>query len=585
MGETGKELLTVVEIDCKRCSRVYGVAPCTAAIGVTGDARCYNFRKGCQDRPNYLEGAPLTLRFAVNQSNLPKGATIFPAMDAAPAGSAAELNLSGFDPRTTALGKRERQNVTFKDFTYHDTLTDPYAATRAAGIDDRGTFWSRHFSRYPYYIGDAARILDGYVGQDLGDMDTRHFVIAEASGPSASGDVDLVLKDMLDLADNAKALCPAASRGKLGAEMAIDATSITLVPATVGAEYPASGYVCIGREICGFTRAGDVITLTSRAAWNTTAAVHSINDVVQVCAWWVNERPCDIISDILTDGGASDAGGAGVDPAFIPIADWRAENDAWLAGLTLTTIISKPTGCTTLVGEVSQHGVMVWWDTTEQELQYRVNRPLAPGETYYRVTDAANLIRGSLEIERGDDMRASQVELWHGVIDPTDYSMNGSKFRKVVIAANENDYGQDQIKTIFSRWFGVTGNDAAASVIVERLADRYRDTPKIISGKLDVKDSANVSLASLLLVQSYLLTDEDGNSNPEPMQVRFVSRRNDQVEFKAETYTFTGRFAFWLSNPTNDYETAAPEDIEYGAYWMDDTVGEFPDGTGPYVYF
>ena len=581
MGEIGKELLTIVEIDHKRCANEYGVAPCTAS----GPSKCYKALRGCQDRPNFIEGDPLTIRYAVNQSGLPKTGTVFPALVKAPDASPGELNLSGFDPRSTALGKRDRRTVALKDFAYHDTLTDPYPETRAPGIEDRGTFFSRMFARDPYYVGYLARIRDGYVGQDFGDMATSHFVVSEASGPNAAGDVEYVFKDILDLADNAKALCPAASRGKASAEITEDDTSLTLIPETVGDEYPASGYVCIGREIMGFTRSGDVLTFTERGAWSTTAIAHAINDLVQVCAWWIDERPCDVINDILTDGGAVGIGGANVPGAFIPLGDWRAENDAWLAGLTLTSIIPRPTGCASLIGEVCQHGVMVFWEPTEQELQYRVNRPLAPGESYYPVTDAANLIRGSLDIERGDSLRASQVEFWHGIIDPTDFSNDGRNFKKAVIAVNENDYGQEQVKSIYSRWFGTNGDDAAASVIAERLADRYKDTPKIISGMLDVKDADSVALASLLSVYSYLLTDDDGNKVPELMQVRYVSRRNDQVEFKAETYSIAGRFAFILDDPTPDYDFASDDDKTFGAYIMDDTIGVFPDGTGPYVLF
>ena len=556
----------------------------------TGTAKCYNTFGTCQSVPNYALGDPLTLRFATNQSGLPKTGTVFPAMSAAPTTNAGEINLSGIDPRTSALGKRARVTVNLQDFTYHDTLTDPYVADRGYDPAERGTFFSKLFARNPYYVGRSLRVKSGYVGEAFAAMDTRHYVISEWEGPNAAGEVTVTAKDVLDLADNAKSVCPAASRGKLATAITATDTTVTLTPATVGDEYPASGYVSIGREIMGFTRSGDVLTLTARGAWTTSATAHAANDVVQVCAYWINQRPCDVMYDIYTDGGDTGIGGANINPSFMDLPAWQSENDSSLGGIVLTSIIPKPTGCALLIGEICQHGVLSWWDEVAQEIRYRVNRPIGPGEAYFNITDAAHIIRGTLDIERPDDMRATQVHFWHGVIDPTDYAEDGNKFKKLVatIATEEespNAYGESRIKKIYSRWFGVVGDDGAASVLAERLGDRYRNTPVVISGQMDVKDKSSMSLAALVRVQSYLLTDEHGAQIPQSMQVRYLSERNDRLEFKAETFTFEGRFGFWLDDPTDDYDTASDDDKEFGAYWMDEDIGIFPDGTGPYVYF
>ena len=192
----GRQPITIVEIDLPLCSRVYGSAPCTAALAASFPAKCFNTRATCQDPANYLGSATQTLRFAKNESGLPKGQTIFPALSSVST-RAAEINLSGIDPRTTALGKRARVTVALQDFAYHDTLTDPYQSERVSGAaqfsgvgyqpGDRGQFFAKLAARQPYYIGKPLRVKRGYVGDTVASMPAANYVITEWTGPDASG--------------------------------------------------------------------------------------------------------------------------------------------------------------------------------------------------------------------------------------------------------------------------------------------------------------------------------------------------------------------------------------------------------------
>lgn len=580
-----REPITIIEIDMPKCSNVFGTAPCTAALSSSVARKCYNTRATCKDPTNYIAGTQ-TLRFAKNQSGLPKGQTIFPALQSVST-NAQEINLSGIDPRTNALGKRARVTVSLLDFAYHDTLTDPYQSERISGSAQfdgigfdpasRGTFFGRLIARQPYYVGMPLRVLRGYVGDALAAMESASYVISEWSGPDAGGNVQITAKDILDLADNKKAVAPAASRGKLDAAITISATTATLKPAGVGVEYATSGRVRIGREIAKFTRSGDVLTFTARGVDGSTASAHAVNDVVQQCLRYENQRICDVISDLLQTYAAIPSG-------YIDNTAWQAEEDAWLAGMTTTATICDATGVAKLVGELCQLGVMVWWDEVAQEVRYRVNRPLAPGETMYPVTDAANIIRGTPTVDRADDQRISALFFYHGVIDPT--NTGNSAYSKLVIATvDDNLYGQEAVKEIRTRWFGQIGDDVNASIIAERLLGRYRDTPKVLGMTLDIKDRASIDLAGLLSVTSYLMQDDDGQMTNEPMQIRKVEILNDQIRIEAETFPISGRFGFWMQDPQADYSTATDEEKATGAFWMDDTIGVFSDGTGPYLYF
>lgn len=588
----GREPLTIVEIDVDRCTRTYGSAPCTASLSVDHPRKCYNTFQTCQDLENYDRGT-VTLRFARNQSGLPKIAGIYPALTSV-SDRASEINLSGIDPTTTALGKRARVEVTLQDFVDDDNFTDLYQAERVSGAAQfsgvgydtkRGTFFGKWLARTPYYIGRALRVKRGYVGDDISAMHTAHYVISEWKGPNAAGVVQITAKDVLDLVDNKKAVVPQPSNGKLLAALTAVATTATLTPTGIGDdEYPASGRVAIGREIATFTRSGDVLTFTERGVDGTAATTHNALDVVQVCKRYEDERACDIINDLLTVEGP-------VDAAFIPFADWEDEEDSWLGGTTFSATIAKPTGIAQLVGEVCQHGLILYWDEVDQEIKFRVNRPIAPGETVEQYTDAANFIESSLDLEYADDQRVSAIYFWHGTIDPTEDPESSRNYSKLVIsldvsATTEQEYGESRIKTIYSRWFGQYGNDAFAAIIAERLVSRYRDTPRLISGTLDVKDEG-IRPADIIDITTYLAQDATGDNTPTRVQIKQVERKEDRLVFKAETWTLAGRFGFWLDDAVDelDYDSATDLQKAEGAWWFDEAEDDFGDQTGPYVYF
>lgn len=588
MGELGRKPVTVVEIDFPRCTRVYGSSPCTAALSASNPAKCFNTRATCQDVPNFL-AANHTIRFSDNIGGLAKGETAFPAL-AGVSSRPSELNLSGIDPQSTALGTRARVTVGLQDFTYADILTDPYYSERISGAaqfsgvgytpNAQGTFLGRLVARHPYYVGLPLRVLRGAAGQLVAAMESASYVISEWKGPNAGGAVSITAKDILDLADNEKAIAPGASRGKLAEAITADATSVVLVPATVGDEYPTSGSLVIGREIVSYTRSGDTLTFTARGTDGTIAASHAARDVAQVVLRYTDQRMCDVIYDLLLNY-------AGIDASYMDLAAWQAENDSWLGGLMVSAIITKPTGVSRLVGEICQLGVMVWWDEIAKEIRFRANRPLAPGEEFYPLSDDANFLRGSLDIDRADDQRISAIYLWHGVIDPTENQDSDKNFAKLSVAAVGDDpYNQDAFKTIYCRWFGRDGDDAAAGVIVDRLLGRFRDTPIEISATLDIKDKEGVRLGALARVATYLLQDPTGAKSSRPMQVNRVEVSDTRVQVRLQTYGLEGRFGFWMDEATSpDYSTDTSEEKETGGYWMDDTIGVFPDGTGPYVYF
>jgi hypothetical protein len=581
--------MTLVEIDLPYCTRTYGTAPCTAALSALDPVKCFNSRFTCQDPANYDAGT-ITLTFCTNEDGIPDAPGVFPALRSV-SSRPGEINLSGFDPRSNALGVRARVTVTLQDFTSNDTYLDKYQAERVTGAAlfsgvgydplKRGRFLARLMQRFPYYLGLPLRVRRGYVGDDPASMPTENYVVSEVTGPNAAGVLTITAKDILDLADNKKAVYPRASNGKLFEALTIDATTATLTPAGIGAEYPASGLARIGREIVSFTRSGDVLTIV-RGREGSAAQAHNALDIVQICGVINTVRFNQAIETILTDN----------QPEFAPFIDsaaWQEENDTWLAGAgTGRVIITKPTGKAALIGEICQLGVLIWWDAVAQEIRYRVNAPLRAGETFVPVTDDFNIIEGSPDVDRAEDQRASAIWIYHAVRDWTDDALSAQNFNKLSIGAvQENLYGQESYKEIFTRWFGREGADANAAILAERLIGRFRNTPRIVSGVLDVKDRPDVDIGARIRVESYVLQDVDGATLAVPMQVSYAEYTEDRVRFRAEEYRLDGRFGYFMDGDTApaDYASANATQRARGSFWGDDTQLTFTNGDPFYVYF
>lgn len=578
------------------CGTVSGAAP------VDEDATDFNgtiAKLRVFDSTDFEPAAPdniKVLRFARSQSGIPRSERVYPCLQSVST-NPVEINLGGANERIGAFGKRARVRVRLQDFADSDAWFDKYQAGRKDGTAqtdeggynplERGTFFSKFRRRFPYYTGRTLRVREGYVGDSLASMRTRHYVVEEWHGPDAAGRVEIVAKDILSLADNKKAKCPKPSTGKIGA--AIEETglpSFDLIPETVGDEYPASGTAAIGSEIVTFTRSGDTVTLTGRAQGGSEASSHSQDDTFQLCYTTTSTPIEDVAYELLTDF-------AGVDTSFITQSDWQDEGSRWLAGFNLTTIISKPTGVTDLMAELSQFGALWWWDDVNQKIRMRANRPLDFDETAPSVSDATSFIEDSIDRDDLYDQRISRVLFYHGVIDYTQSVTGaGENYRRGEVpvdssAEGPTEYNQEATYEVFSRWLGNAGDDGIASAVTARLLNRYRDTPEQITFDYDVKDNASVDVASPVTITSRIFQDETGNPQPVEMQVTSVEEvvPGHRLRAKAQSYQFSGRYGFITENSRPDYASSTDAQKAKGTYIVDETTLVFGDGAGPYLIF
>lgn len=506
-----------------------------------------------------------------------------------------QINLGDNSSRDSGIGKRGVVTVAVDDFKDSDIWFDLYQSERVDGTAqtdeggysplDRGTALTKLRRRFPYYSGRACRIYEGTSDQSIDEMRVKNYVMTAWSGPNVNGAASFTVKDVLDLADNKKALAPEASKGDLGSDItAANGQTFDLVPEDIGEEYPASGFALIGSEIVGYTRSGDAVTITERAVGGSEASSQSEGASFQECLHFEDAGLADVAYALCVDY-------AGIDPSFIDLDEWQAETGRWLAGLKLNAYLPQPTGVNKLLGELSKFGVVFWWDDVNQKIDLRCNRPVDLGETLIDLNEQADILDGTASAKDLYEQRVSRVMFWHGVRDysksPTEE--NSDRVNVEVDGEGESSLAYDQKNTmnIVTRWLGNAGNDAVAKPVSRRLLNRFKDTPRQLTIRCDVKNRDELGLALPMLVQTQVLVDDTGKDTDTQMQITSIKDvvAGHTVEVVAQSYEFLNRYGFITENSRGDYTVATDAEKASGTYFVDETTLEFGDGTGPYVFF
>ncbi len=531
-----------IEIDQPLCSLSYGVSACAASLGVTGANKCFNTRATCQDPDNYDQTEVLTLYFCKNQGKIPDDHQYEPYLQSAKL-SPAKINPGGGNTSIQALGKRATLTVTLADHPHPDNIVDPYLDDRDYDPFERSTFWAKWRARNPYYMNRIIRHNSGFLdpNTDLVDADTlitRTFFITGFSGPSANNAVSIQAKDILSLAADEKAKAPAVSEGKLDADINDSVTSLVLKPSGIGDDYGYSGSIRIGREVMDYTRATGSDTLTvTRATNNTPADSHSEDDAVQECLIYSAQTPAQILEDLLTNY-------ASVPSEYLNLAQW-AEEEAEFLPRGYSTIITEPTGVSTLINEMCQQMYFTtYWDervdTTvspmEGGLLMRAVRP-AQDEPITYLTDESNLLEGSIQWTDKDKELITQVWVRYAQIDPTEKLKKGSNFAALDIVADldaETSERNDtsKVKEIYARWLSAA-DGAAATELGQKILARYSNIPKECTFKLDANDGG-LWLADFINVTNRNNVDFTGLPLPISMQVTSA-----QETIQGTTFSYT----------------------------------------------
>lgn len=621
--DVGRIPLQMAQIDLDRCANTYGVAPCTASLGVTGDDKCFECRATCQDPVNYDPSDVYTITLAKPQSQAPyEDRPTWPFLKSAST-KPTRINPAAGDKDWKALGRRATATLTVSDAPDPDLYLDPYVTERAYDPYERGTFWTKLRARHPYYQGRPMRIYDGYVGQSLAEMNVRHYVIEEIKGPQ-NGTLQIMGHDILKLADNDRAQFPPTLDASLAED--IDAIQTTIKvniaqsriddwvkevepggsrndkpygngvvvykgdaiydpgpPVVVGFLY--SGYIIIGEEIIFFDDsffvrdADGAITLENcqRGVLGSTADDHEADDEVQPVGGY-QDQPCYLVArEILEIWGEIPA-------SFIPYdTEWTSEGETWLAPFNVTGYVTEPTGVDKIVGELNRDCMFfIWWDERQQEIKMKALRP--PTETIREITFDNSILRKSTTITEKPDQRISRLYLYYlqrNKAEKIDEAVNFRRLRAEIDndAESPAQYGEKRIERFYSRWLQ---NDAQVLNVAVRYLTRYRDNPRYFSCELDAVNR-DLWVGDVVRITHYDLVDVFGEPIPTLFQIISAEEveSGTRIRYELQDYEYTTKFAYWMEEGAPAYVDATDEERQTGFWWADDD-GKLPDGSDGY---
>lgn len=512
------ERVSYIEIDLNRCGETYGVAPCTASGPATD--KCFNCFATCQDKPNYditainADGKTIaTSRHSSVSSHLPVGIDAIPDVKSVSV-RPARLDLG------ESIGVRASITITFKDSAYPDTGPegDQYLSDRDYDPYTQGTYWGKFRARYPFTQGSDIRLIRGDSTQSLAQMETRHFIVDTVSGPDSSGTFTIICKDALKLADSKRAQCPLVSQGVTQFGISDVSTSFLLSPTGIGnLEYPGTGIINLGgKELCRFTRSGDnmdIGTLGERGVFGTTPTSHSAGDRAQLAVEYEAQRASLILESLLKDY-------ANVPDDYINQSDWVAEDISYI-DRNYSAVIAEPVSVTKLVNELLQQTAStIWWDDVAKKMQFKTLKAVGLNASIY---NDDIIVENSFSAKDQNSKRVSQVWTFYGQINPLeklDDKSNYSQGRVIISPESEANFeGVPSIKSIFSRWIPVNGEDAATR-LNQLILSRYTTPPRLIAFTLQRHPLLSIPvLGNGYNAQNFTLQNDKGGLATVPIQL------------------------------------------------------------------
>ena len=567
----GRIPVTVIQIDQDLCCKVYAGTNACGTCNADEGQPCYNTFATCQSKEDYALGDPLTLSFSMPQTDQVCSEYLIPSVTGVNT-EPGRINVAGRNSRDKPLGKRAKVSVRLTDHPHSDNFVDPYLSQRNFVPFDRGTFWGKWLKRNPFYNGRPLRVLEGFAGQTLAEMDARHYVINAINGPDSRGNVTIIADDILALADDKKAQAPALSTGVLLADIDETATTLTV---TGGALSQYNSYstsaIRIGDEVIRYTGltvngSGDLVfTGLTRGSDNTEAQSHDAEDTVQACLEYIQVRADQVAYDILTNFG-------NIDPDFIDLTEWDEQGVTWLDQFVVTRLITEPVGVTTLIGQLAEQCLFyIWWDDYNQRIRLRAVAPFF-GEVPL-IDEDCNLLQNSVSVKASPELRANEVWVSYIPKDPTVKGDSNEDFRRTAARLDTElssvfAYNERQVYQINSPWLI---NNLQVDLVSFRLLERYKNTPLYIKFDLDLKDE-DLYLGDVFDITFKGFTDETGLSIAVRYQV--ISRHvvdGSVIKYEAQKFDFDvgALFGRWMASDAPTYANATEEQKINGAWWAD----------------
>lgn len=519
--------LKAFELDLPRCSRTYGVAPCTAQLGDSNPVwideddwvdeevflggnseKCFNCAASCQDPANYDEEIQV-VRFSGNENYYPI------ELDALPYITGIETQPQKIRPGIN-LGTRERATISFTNATHNDVGFDNYLTERDYNPSEMGTFAGKFFARYPNLAGYSCRILrdNNFTPYGTPNFEVSHYFIdsANLSGDLSGFSIEVV--DAIKFIDGSKTLYPLPSNGITLTDIPESgAFSVVIEPSGVGAEYPSTGEAAMGKEIVEYSISGDTVSvlLAGRGIRSSAIEAHDTGTTFQI-APFVQGNFAFVLNELLEN--------TNTPSGYLNYSVWNAEAAAYAPAI-LQSSIPKPTAVKDLVNDLmADVGLDIHTDIKNQKIIAEVLRSKLP--TFHIDPDLAKNPRPNFDYTR----RISAAYIQYGIKNPLENKDEAQNYVGHLYRVDDSEIHaiQNNIPQLYqhkSRWIPET-NRQLASTTAQIVIGSNSDVKRNVSASIPTIYAP--SIGDVGTIQSRVFSTFTGAMNTIQVQ---VERRKD----------------------------------------------------------
>ena len=444
-----------------KCTRTYGVSPCTAPLATTA-GRCFNTWATCLDRPNYDGSGKREFRFITEGDFLTGWKQTI-------------TNVQHQPPKLKKdwkLWERERFIITLKDFVQERENEDDDEWHGLRANAPYGTsYWARWIARNKHFNRRPALVEIGSVSGGAFIPDSVHHLFLESADYNEKRGMSFTLYDGIKIAKEDGAFCPkvrvsdAIGTIKLTAEVDDSATTTTL-PATAVFPAPPPEYVSVGGEIMRLVSqtstpapTGDnpnavahALTI-QRAQGGSPIRSHDSGDTIQECYSKANANVVDVVRELLSPPFASLPVGVAIDDTT-----FNFEKSGFLATYGVTNIIAKPEATADLLAQLQESCLFrIYYNSATRKIEMKSIVGLsAEGEVSQAFGDN-NIEGGSLTITEEPRQSISAVYIHTRPENYADTSRSKDKWTTVEVYKNAdiespNARGEETAHEIYSRW-------------------------------------------------------------------------------------------------------------------------------------
>jgi hypothetical protein len=316
----------------------------------------------------------------------------------------------------------------------------------------------------------------------------------------------------------------------------------------------------------------------------------------------IGKNPIDIIVELLQRGGIA--------AADIDTTTLYDERDTWLAGSAdaatgaQSGILFKRAGLTvdgaqggisiqqdinTYIRQVSESCMLSLWVGEDQRITGRIFAPARPSVALADITETGSVIKSSLTVDDNEDSRITRVVVCRDMITGrTGEAVDDYQTFTVVVGAEEEAtdyYGRARTKVIYCPWIR-SGDDTTAKRLGRRIFSRFRNSARMVSFDLEIKDDA-IECGDFAFLTTTRICKADGTTDAQRIMQVVEKKRTGPGRLSLKTID-TGlfrRYGFIAPAGTPDYGTASTQQRRYGFIGRasDNQVGTPPE-EGYYIW-